>query len=367
MFFLLPFFCFVGATPTLGDDAQGNGVPVEGILVTADRPSIAPLGRGTELSTGIPSARTVRDHQTKNGSYETRRYADANGLPTGSNRDVIVDQDGYVWLANSIGLTRIGGGKTVTFDQDDGLPSDSVQCLRYEDAKRLWVGTDNGLACVSGATRTVMVIPALAGKTVQHIGRLHDGRLAVSTDCGLFVWDEQKETAISYKLKPGAGESRCLCSCADRCRGFTWVSTDDGVGKFDGKEFTAMTIGDGFPNERVWSIFSDSNDGIWFGAESSIFYYHHSAFETIRIDGKTDQHFRSFYEDQSGLVWTSSCADDGTTSMLAYGNPSPDGLVHEVIAPVTRLAGDQFGGIWACSPRSVSYLDRDRPKINTAC
>ncbi|MCB1051549.1 MAG: diguanylate cyclase [Acidobacteria bacterium] len=69
-----------------------------------------------------------------------------NGLPYAWSRDVLEDREGSVWVATS-GLVRLlGRGVWSSHTTSNGLPSDVIWCLKRDSRKRLWVGTDKGLA-----------------------------------------------------------------------------------------------------------------------------------------------------------------------------------------------------------------------------
>ena len=72
------------------------------------------------------------------------------------------DKLGNIWIGfEGMGLVcyHIGSGKTIFYGKKEGIPSNFVYNLTFDDQQRLWVGTRKGLACL-GSDR----------KTVQHFG-----------------------------------------------------------------------------------------------------------------------------------------------------------------------------------------------------
>lgn len=72
------------------------------------------------------------------------------------------DKRGNIWLGfEGMGLVcyHISSGKTIFYGKKEGIPSNFVYNLAFDDQQRLWVGTKKGLACL-GSDR----------KIVQHFG-----------------------------------------------------------------------------------------------------------------------------------------------------------------------------------------------------
>lgn len=68
------------------------------------------------------------------------------------------DQSGNVWVGfGGGGLVRydISSKKLISFDKKDGIPSNFICNLVFDDQQRLWVGTQKGLACISANLKKV--------------------------------------------------------------------------------------------------------------------------------------------------------------------------------------------------------------------
>ena len=73
------------------------------------------------------------------------------GVDTESLRDVRTiaeDGQGAVWFGTAgNGLGCLKSGRLRQFRQNDGLSSDSINCLHFDEAGALWVGTSGGGLC----------------------------------------------------------------------------------------------------------------------------------------------------------------------------------------------------------------------------
>jgi signal transduction histidine kinase/ligand-binding sensor domain-containing protein/ActR/RegA family two-component response regulator len=85
-----------------------------------------------------------------------KRYGTAEGLKSPAVTHIVETAGGEMWVAyrEPIGLTRLGlaGSHATTrhFSQKDGLPSNYTLFLGLDAGRRLWVGTDNGVAARAG-------------------------------------------------------------------------------------------------------------------------------------------------------------------------------------------------------------------------
>ncbi len=59
------------------------------------------------------------------------------------------DKQGSIWFHTDLCVMRFDGTQFYSYDQDDGLASNTVYLIEFDDAGRLWVGTNKGLDCVT--------------------------------------------------------------------------------------------------------------------------------------------------------------------------------------------------------------------------
>ena len=89
------------------------------------------------------------------------RFTTADGLKADSVTHIAETADGAIWVGyrEPLGVSRLGFGpvgvEVSHFTKRDGLPSDYVLFLGLDAHRRLWTGTDNGVAVRSTAGWTV--------------------------------------------------------------------------------------------------------------------------------------------------------------------------------------------------------------------
>jgi ligand-binding sensor domain-containing protein/anti-sigma regulatory factor (Ser/Thr protein kinase) len=72
----------------------------------------------------------------------------------------------------------------------------------------------------------------------------------------------QSTQTIFYSTKDGLPSNSIYKSILDN-HGFLWIATDNGVAKFDGKNFKTYATAQGLPDNDITDIFIDSSNRIW--------------------------------------------------------------------------------------------------------
>ena len=72
----------------------------------------------------------------------------------------------------------------------------------------------------------------------------------------------QSTQTIFYSTKDGL-PSNSIYRCILDKHGFLWIATDNGLAKFDGKNFKTYTTAQGLPDNEITDLFIDSSNRIW--------------------------------------------------------------------------------------------------------
>lgn len=111
-----------------------------------------------------------------------------------------------------------------------------------------------------------------------------------------------------YSKENGLAGNVVYCVSQDK-DGFMWFGTDNGVSRFDGKNFTNFTTERGLTDNEVLEIFSDSRGRTWFvSLSSAICYYYqgkvYSPTTTSSLQMNTAlNNVKGIYEDKAGNIW----------------------------------------------------------------
>src|SRR6478672_7194125 len=122
-----------------------------------------------QVQQGLPQAWIASLLQTRDGylwlgtqtglvKFDGVRFTTIETIEGLSLKDIRINRlfeahDGALWIGTSQnGLIRIQDGKARRYTRENGLPSDSVQCLVGDPADNIWACTSRGLVELSGDT-----------------------------------------------------------------------------------------------------------------------------------------------------------------------------------------------------------------------
>lgn len=170
-----------------------------------------------------------------------RNYTTKNGLASNTIDAVLESVNGTMWFATPNGLSALANNRWQTFLVKDGLPADRVNCLIEDSTGVLWVGTDEGLAFLNAGR---FHVPAKVPTS------LHDQILGMAVDAHQSLWI--------------ATPNHVLRVARDNLR--TGNLTDTDVSEFG--------IADGLPGtegvRRSSSVAKDQTGMIWFSLSSGL-------------------------------------------------------------------------------------------------
>jgi ligand-binding sensor domain-containing protein len=95
------------------------------------------------------------------------------------------------------------------------------------------------------------------------------GNIWITSWEGVFKYDGKSFTNVTAKVS----SARFFSVLEDRKGNFWFASIGSGVYHYDGKSFQNFTTKDGLANDRVTNIYEDKTGTIWFGTESGISRY----------------------------------------------------------------------------------------------
>lgn len=153
--------------------------------------------------------------------------------------------DGYLWLGSANGLYRFDGVRFERYEprSDTPFPSGAVSSLMSLTNGDLWIGFRNGT-----------------------ISRLRKGR------------------ADNYTVKEGVPGGRVLGLAQDR-DGTIWAAAGNGLGRFDGRQWTKVGADWHFNGKAAHTVFLDREGTLWVATENTLLVLrpHGKAFEPTGI------------------------------------------------------------------------------------
>lgn len=113
---------------------------------------------------------------------------------------------------------------------------------------------------------------------------------------------------VQYTTRDGLAGNMIYDMCQDK-DGFLWFATENGLSRFDGKQFKNFTVKDGLPDNEVLMFFQDSKGRLWISTFSNqLCYYLNGTFYNALNDSNLANYKYlsrpySFWESANGTVW----------------------------------------------------------------
>ena len=334
------------------------------------------------------------------------------GLINNQVRHILEDREGHLWFSTIEGISRYDGVHLMHLTTSEGLPSNGVMSAVEDSRGNMWFGTFHGSVTRYDGSRlksfaigprmsTVWSVAADADGGVwaarsshdssavvrirddevvtfdrQH-GVPEDGPYDILADAdglwltfgrtfpgGLVRFDGAEFSTLS--LMDGLPGDRLQSLHRDR-DGKLWIGMfAGGVARYDGDSFEHLGTADGLAHESVWSILSDSAGALWFGTfGGGVSRFDGREFETFdRNRGLAHDYVLSIMEDRLGRLWF------GT---FGGGISVYDGLVFQTISrrdgllnnAVHEIVEDSRGDYWIATEGGVSEIQKVRGAVVT--
>jgi ligand-binding sensor domain-containing protein/signal transduction histidine kinase len=202
-----------------------------------------------------------------------RTYTTADGLPVDTVNCIKRDSHGFLWFCTRDGLSKFDGYQFTTYGKEQGLPHPHVNDLLEASDGTYWVATNGGGVC-----------------------RFNPLERQASTSAVRF-------TVYPLDHNPASNLANRLCE--DR-EGRIWAGTDGGLFYFDKIQDRFITA---LPGDKgIYALVADRQGALWIGAENQLWrrspdgQLARYAFQVARDIGR----IFSLLEDDGGKLWAGS-------------------------------------------------------------
>lgn len=292
-------------------------------------------------------------------------YQTQDGLPHNYiSGGVAIDINNNVWIGTQAGLAKFDGANWTSFDVEDGLIENYVNCVTTDIAGNVWVGTASGVSKFNGVNFVnYTTTEGLADNTINHIAAGLDGNVWLATNAGLSKFNGTDFT--NYGTVDGFPEDLISYIRVD-ASGNVWLGTwSSGVVLFDGTDFSiVISTSNGLPEKYICSIAIDGFGNKWICTYSGISVFDGSNVWTRNYttsDGLLTNLAKDITVDSDGNVWAclyNEYVSDGGVAIFdgtSWTNYLPaDGLVDVL---VKRVRIDNTGKAWVTTGNGVSKME----------
>ena len=266
----------------------------------------------------------------------------ANGL---SLDDMRVDAAGNIYFTspgNGLYVWNRKSGKMTQYLMDDKRPHKTI-CnnwiseIRLDSRGWLWCATANGVSCMDTKTGYFDIIlsrPLLEGKSCYSTLELSDGKIAIATEMGLYLYDRKKQQTTPWPHSESISGLR-IYSLKKDVKGNLWMSTAQGIWCYDSKakSFFSFEKGNGLlTKEYLAGVVGSTSDGvICYGNSEGLTYFQPSEVKD--------------YNEKTSAIYLSGVLLDGKMAPFIGDNLSVPSDFKSIVLSFSLLDYQSVGNI----------------------
>lgn len=202
--------------------------------------------------------------------------------------DDVRDIDGheeYIYIATNNGLNIINRDKNTveSFTSKDGLPSENIMSIMYDDLGYLWIGTTKGLVVLDIKSKNIIDLTYILEKyfrgdtCVGDIFKDSDGQYWIGgfVQGGIIRIDPINDEVYSYKNEKdnkNSLSSNSIRSINESKDGDILIGTNFALNKFnkETESFRRYTVKSGLANDAIYGVLVDNYNNIWCSTNAGI-------------------------------------------------------------------------------------------------
>ncbi|XWN37701.1 MAG: two-component regulator propeller domain-containing protein [Balneola sp.] len=234
-------------------------------------------------------------------------FTDSSDLTSDFIKRLYVDRDSTFWVTTYNGISRFDGEQFEVFDPIKADYEINYTKIFKDNEDNYWLGT-LGEGMFSARSSIINIIGKDQGfenDIMLSLNQLKDGRKLFSTNCGgIYEWYQGK---LSYSAVNTHLPNLCVWSIFQDSKDRIWFGAEElyrinsSVLSLKGE---ILDSDDGFEGNGIFSITEDSKGNIWIGALDGLFRYHDEKFTRLSSkDGLSSSNVRIIYEDRSEVLW----------------------------------------------------------------
>ena len=282
----------------------------------------------------------IFEYDWKHSTY--RLLLPANGL---SLDGMQVDAAGNIYFTspgNGLYVWNRKSGKMTQYLMDDKRPHKTI-CnnwtseIRLDSRGWLWCATANGVSCMDTKTGYFDIIlsrPLLEGKTCYSTLELSDGKIAIATEMGLYLYDRKKQQTTPWPHSESISGLR-IYSLKKDVKGNLWMSTAQGIWCYDSKakSFFSFEKGNGLlTKEYLAGVVGSTSDGvICYGNSEGLTYFRPSQVKD--------------YNEKTSAIYLSGVLLDGKMAPFIGDNLSVPSDFKSIVLSFSQLDYQSVGNI----------------------
>ena len=131
--------------------------------------------------------------------YPFVHYSPKDGLVSNRVRSIYQDSKGLIYFLTMNGLSVYDGTRFTNYTSEEGLENDIVNCVMEMGDDSIWVATNTGqINCLVKGKLKTLSLSTSSGPIINYLCRGEDGELYAAADDGLFLYQQNRFTKLSF-------------------------------------------------------------------------------------------------------------------------------------------------------------------------
>ncbi len=286
----------------------------------------------------VSSALASLDPSKDISQYIQQSWQNEQGLPENSVTAIAQTHDGYLWLGTESGLARFDGLRFTIYDKGStrGLTGNFITCLLVDHTGTLWIGThDAGLTLFrDGKFEPFRGNETLGSDSILSLYEDAKRQIWVGTDGGGLT---RIHAGGLQRISNENGLSdNAVSSISGEADGTIWVGTRNGLNRISKDGIDRYGAKDGLGGTDVRSVRVDRQGSVWVGVRGNGLWQRTPGKpkEFTRFQDLANNSVSSIFEDGAGTLWVGTL-DSGLHR-----------IVRDSTAVVRKSDGVPSNGVW---------------------
>jgi ligand-binding sensor domain-containing protein len=193
-------------------------------------------------------------------------FTTEKGLADNGVNAIFCDKAGKVWVGTDNGVSVYQNGVWKSYTSKDGLIGDKVQCIVVSTTGTAWFGTTKGISSLEGGTWT--------NYSMKNGLSWNDTKALAIDPRTQTIWaavgdkDMNSFNGKEWKvyMEVGTGIKSIMADTQSRI----WISSDDGLMKFNGDEWVSDPAKLGITVPKATQLYKDDKGNLFFGSEGGV-------------------------------------------------------------------------------------------------
>ncbi len=235
-------------------------------------------------------------------SWRSLRYG--NRIPTGSIKDMILDEEGNIFLAvERSGVIRYNLGRVTRYRKRNGLPGEEINAFSLDPSGRVWGAGRSGISIYDGSGWTPLRVPGIPFAKYDFLSVCHDvaGTAYLGTGSGSFmIWsgeDAIREIQIPRDFPVS------MISRIKEYDGALWMLSGSSIFRA-GRDIREIKLPDPWYEGALTGLAVDRSGVLWVSTRFGILQYNNGAWQIFdKRLGLPSDHFRWVSRGNGDDLW----------------------------------------------------------------